>query len=110
MSTATLNLFYASEDFKNFEDEYVDGVGTNSAKLGDRYKGLLVDQLTPLEHNCQYPDEQCHSSSGTRDRGPTPRTGRLGFFCCIERLWFETLWDAYEGVCIGVEKNIYRGL
>ena len=48
MSTATLNLFYASEDFKNFEDEYVDGVGTNSAKLGDRYKGLLVDQLTPL--------------------------------------------------------------
>ena len=50
MSTATLNLFYASEDFKNFEDEYVDGVGTNSAKLGDRYKGLLVDQLTPLEH------------------------------------------------------------
>ena len=50
MSTATLNLFYASEDFKNFEDEYVDGVGTNSAKLGDRYKGLLVDQLTLLEN------------------------------------------------------------
>ena len=50
MSTASLNLFYASEEFKNFEEEYVDGVGTNPAKLGDRYKGLLVDRLTPLEH------------------------------------------------------------
>ena len=50
MITASLNLFYASEEFKNFEEEYIDGVGTNPAKLGDRYKGLLVDRLTPLEH------------------------------------------------------------
>ena len=50
VSTEALNLFYNSSNFKDFENEYVDGVGTNPAKLGDRYKGFLVDPVTPLHH------------------------------------------------------------
>ena len=50
MNTASLNLFYASAEFTEFENEYVDGVGTNPAKLGDCYKGILRNSLTPLEH------------------------------------------------------------
>ena len=50
ISTATLNLFYVSEEFKQFEDEFVDGSGTSPAKFGERYKGFLVDPQTPLEN------------------------------------------------------------
>ena len=50
MNTASLYLFYASAEFTKIESEYVAGVGTNPAKLGERYKGILCDSLPPLEH------------------------------------------------------------
>ena len=50
MNTASLYLFYASAEFTKIESEYVDGVATNPAKLGERYKGILCDSLPLLEH------------------------------------------------------------
>ena len=50
MNSEALKLFYESSEFRHFEEEYVDGTGTNPAKLGDRYKGFLADPVTPLQH------------------------------------------------------------